>query len=51
MRWIYFLLVVLACVLLQSTVVQVLWFRTSLGPIGPVLPAMLAVFAGLLGWI
>lgn len=47
MRWIYFLIVVLACVVVQTTVAHILWFRTSLGWIGPVFPAALAVFVAL----
>ena len=47
MRWIYFLLVVLIAVLVQTTVGQVLWFRSSLGWVGPVFPAAVAVFVGL----
>jgi hypothetical protein len=47
MRWIYFLVVVLLAVVIQMTVGQILWFRTSVGWIGPVFPAAVAVFAGL----
>lgn len=47
MRWIYFILLVLVVLLLQTTVGQVLWFRTSLGWIGPVFPATVAVFVAL----
>ncbi len=47
MRWIYFILLALVALLIQTTVGQVLWFRTSLGWIGPVFPATVAVFVAL----
>ena len=47
MRWIYFILVALAAVLVQTTVGQVLWIPTSLGWVHPVFPASVAVFVGL----
>lgn len=61
MRWIYFLILVLAAVVLQTTVVQVLWLRTRLGYVGPEILAAVAVFvalrarsatdAALAGWV
>ena len=47
MRWIYFLILVVFATILQTTLVQVLWFRTSLGTIGPELMAAIAVFMAL----
>lgn len=61
MRWIYFLILAVATVVVQTTVGQVLWLPTPLGPIGPVFPAAVAVFvalyarsgldAALAGWV
>jgi len=61
MRWIYFLILTLAAVILQTTVVQVLWVRTPVGAIGPEVLAAAAVFfalnargatdAALAGWV
>ena len=47
MRWVYFLVAVLAALLAQTTIGLVLWFRTSLGWIGPELLATVAVFVAL----
>ena len=47
MRWAYFIPAVLAAMVVQTTVGQVLWFRTSLGWIGPELLACVAVFVAL----
>jgi len=60
MRWIYFLLLVIAAALLDTTAMQLTWLRTPLGPIAPMLLACVAVFvclfersgveAALAGW-
>jgi len=60
-RWVYFLILVYVAVVLQTTVVQVLWLRTALGYVGPELLASVAVFvalsarsgtdAALAGWV
>jgi len=47
MRWIYFLILVVVAMILQTTLVQLLWFRTSLGLVGPELLAAIAVFMAL----
>lgn len=47
MRWFYYLILALLAVLLQSTVVQVLWFRTGSGWTGPDVVAAVAIFVGL----
>jgi rod shape-determining protein MreD len=47
MRWGYFLLAVLAGVMVQTTVAQVLWFQTPVGWVGPEVLAMVAVFVAL----
>lgn len=44
MRWIYFLLITYAAVLIQTTVGQILWLPTPVGWIAPVLLAAVAVF-------
>jgi hypothetical protein len=49
MRWPYFLVIVLLTAIAQTTVAQVMWFRTPLGWVGPELLAMVAVFAALYG--
>lgn len=61
MRWIYFLILVLVALYLQTTVVQALWWPTSLGYIGPEILASVGVFvalrarsgtdAALAGWV
>ena len=61
MRWIYFLILTLLAVILQTTLVQVLWVRTPIGPVGPEILAAAAVFfalnarsatdAALAGWV
>ncbi len=61
MRWLPFLLAVLAGVILQTTVLQALWLPTPVGWIGPEVLAATAVFvalyarngveAALAGWI
>jgi rod shape-determining protein MreD len=47
MRWVYFLILILLGVILQTTLVQLLWFQTALGWIGPELLAAVAVFVAL----
>ena len=47
MRWIYFLILTLAGVILQTTLVQVLWLQTRIGWIGPEVLAAAAVFVAL----
>jgi hypothetical protein len=47
MRWIYFLILTLAAIILQTTLVQLLWVRTPIGPVGPELLAAVAVFVAL----
>lgn len=47
MRWIYFLILTLLGVILQTTLVQLVWFRTGVGWIGPEILAMVAVFVAL----
>ena len=47
MRWIPFLLVVFAALLLQTTLVQALWLPTRFGWMGPELLAAMAVFVAL----
>jgi rod shape-determining protein MreD len=61
MRWIYFLILVWAAVILQTSVIQALWLPTSLGYVGPEMLACVAVFvslrarrgtdAALAGWV
>ncbi|OPX23363.1 MAG: hypothetical protein B1H04_03810 [Planctomycetales bacterium 4484_123] len=46
-RWIYFLILVLLAVVVQTSVVPVVWFRTPLGYVGPELLAAVAVFVAL----
>ncbi len=48
MRWVYFILLTLFVIVVQTTVGQVLWVRTPVGLVGPVFPAMVAVFLALL---
>lgn len=60
MRWIYFVLLALAVLLVQTTIVRIIWIPTAVGDIAPVLPAAMAVFiamfarsgidAALAGW-
>ncbi len=47
MRWIYFLILTLGAVILQTTLVQVLWLRTRVGWVGPEVLAVVAVFVAL----
>ncbi len=47
MRWVYFLLIAIATILVQNTLVQVVWLPTPLGAVIPVLPAAVAVFVAL----
>jgi len=47
MRWVYFLILTLLGVIGQTTVVQMLWFRTPVGWIGPEILAAVAVFVAL----
>lgn len=47
MRWIYFLLITYAAVLVQTTVGQVLWLPTPAGWIAPVFLAAMAVFVAM----
>jgi len=46
-RWIYFLILVLLAVVVQTSVMPVIWFRTPLGYVGPELLAAVAVFVAL----
>jgi len=46
-RWVYFILLTVAVIVVQTTVGQVLWVRTPVGLVGPVFPAMVAVFVTL----
>jgi len=47
MRWIYFLILVLVAVVLQTTVAPALWFRAWGGYVGPELLAAVSVFVAL----
>ncbi|HET6428815.1 MAG TPA: hypothetical protein VM389_06165 [Phycisphaerae bacterium] len=47
MRWLYFAILTLVVVILQTTVVQVIWVRTPFGYVGPELLTAVAVFAAL----
>jgi len=61
MRWLLFILVSLVGIIFQNTICQLLWFRTSVGWIGPDVLAGIAVFfalfsrsgidAAICGWI
>ena len=47
MRWIVFILLAFACVMVQTTLAQIVWIPTPAGGIVPVLPACVAVFVAL----
>ena len=49
MRWIYFILLVLAATPIETAVGQIIWIGTPVGPVWPMLLACVAVFVCLYG--